>query len=81
MIKLAIMKKHSISTKQTYRFRKNFEAVNKSTNSSGDEKIGLNDLSLQLPQLRAKCYVFRTAFKCRILRKVTMFPRYILRFC
>jgi len=70
------------ATKQTYRFRKNFEAVKNSTNNSGDlKKTGLNDLSLQLPQLMVKCYVFRTPFKCRILWKVTMCPRYILHFC
>jgi hypothetical protein len=81
IITLVIMKKRSISTKQTYRIRKNFKAVNNSTNSSEDDTAGLKNLSLQLPQFMVNCYMFRTAFKRRMMRKVTTCPRYILHFC
>jgi hypothetical protein len=75
------MKKRNISTKRTYRIRNNFKAISNSTNSSEDDKTGLNNLSLHLPQLMVNCYMFRTEFQCRMLRKVTMCLRYILYFC
>ena len=60
------MKNCSISTKRTYRIRKNFKTVNNSTNSIEGDKTGLNNLSLQLPQLMVNCYMFRTEFQCGI---------------